>query len=150
VSHSRRRWPRPPQSWLGLKRWSARSIRARKPPHSEFDAVARKFAPGFDLGHVGGLWIPAKDFARLFARLVARQCESLAAKSIAGARLERLGRAARDIGGTAAVTHDTPDTPVLGKCSAQRTAERVGQRSITPLRQLPLPQSPPVAPHPLE
>src|SRR5262245_46267154 len=91
-----------------MKRWSARSIRARKPPHSEFDAVARKFAPGFDLGHVGGLWIPAKDLARLFARLLARQCESLAAKGIAGARLERFRRVARDIGGTAAVTHDNP------------------------------------------
>ena len=45
----------------------ATSIRAGKPPHGEFDAIAGQHAPGLDLGHVGGLGETAEHFARLFA-----------------------------------------------------------------------------------
>src|SRR5262245_38492230 len=83
------------------------SVRARKPAHGEFDAIAGEFAPGFDLGHVGRLGKAAEYLARLFARLLARQRESLAAEGVARARLQRFCRAAGDIGRRATGAHDS-------------------------------------------
>src|SRR5215471_7038772 len=83
------------------------SVRARKPAHGEFDAIAGEFAPGFDLGHVGRLGKAAEHLARLFTRLLARQRESLAAEGVARAGLQRFCRAAGDVGRTAAGTHDS-------------------------------------------
>src|SRR5262249_25132028 len=86
----------------------APSIRAGKPSHGEFDAIAGKLAPGFDLGHVGRLGKAAKHFTRLCARLLARQREGLAPKRVARPRMQRFRRAASDVGGTTAGAHDTP------------------------------------------
>src|SRR5215831_11567495 len=47
------------------------SVRARKPAHSELDAVAGEFTPGFDLGYVRRLGKAAEHFSRLFPRLLA-------------------------------------------------------------------------------
>jgi hypothetical protein len=59
------------------------SIRARKPAHGEFDSIARKFAPGFNLGHVGRFGEAAKHFTCFLTRFLSRQCEGLAPEGVA-------------------------------------------------------------------
>src|SRR5215208_1931252 len=86
-------------------RRGAPSIRRRQPPHRELDPPVRQFAPAFDLGHVGRLGIAAEHLARLFARLLARQRKSLAPERVGLALAQRLGGAARDVGGSSAGTH---------------------------------------------
>src|SRR3954470_23217614 len=86
-------------------RAGAASIGGGQPPHRELDPPVGQFAPAFDLGHVGGLGKPAEYLARLFARLLARQRERLAAERIGFALAQRLRGAARDVCGSSAGTH---------------------------------------------
>src|SRR5947209_13371403 len=53
-------------------------IRARQPPHREFDPPVGQFAPAFDTAHVGGLGITREKTAGLCPCLLTRQGEALA------------------------------------------------------------------------
>src|SRR5262245_24055940 len=132
------------------------SIRAGKPSHGEFDAIAGKLAPGFDLGHVGRLGKAAKHFTRLCARLLARQREGLAPERIAWPHTQRFRRAASDVGGTTAGAHDTPRPRSVMPNGARSESSWRGPRTclrdpsgagVTQSRPPPHPPSPLLPPH---
>src|SRR5437588_9826295 len=70
----------------------SRSVGARQPTDREFDLAVGKFAPEFDLGHVGGLRVEIEPFRRLGARLEARHGESLAPPKVRRRTLRRYQR----------------------------------------------------------
>src|SRR3984957_193498 len=79
VRRQRRRALKNPDSGRarGLLTLKSRSISGRQPTDDEFDPIAGELAPGFDLGHIGCFGEALEPFARLGARLVARQAKGL-------------------------------------------------------------------------
>src|ERR1700730_18531305 len=87
---------------------ATRLIRAGQPADGTLDAIARKDAPGLDLGHVGRLRKAAKHLARFLARGLPRQGKGLAPKRVPLSPLLRKNfcRPACHVGGTTNGTHE--------------------------------------------